>query len=54
MTNEGFVMKLEEQPQVNITLPIYIDGAPYMSKGVRTVWTGGKDGDNFKVLPIRM
>lgn len=28
------------------------DGAPYELKGSRTVWGGGKDGDNIKVLPI--
>lgn len=30
----------------------FIDGTPYTVKIVRTVWSGGKDGDNFKVLPI--
>ena len=29
-----------------------IDGAPYAVKVARTVWTGGKDGDAIKVLPI--
>ena len=28
------------------------DGTPYAVKVARTVWTGGKDGDDFKVLPI--
>lgn len=28
------------------------DGAPYELKGSRTVWVGGKGGDNIKVLPI--
>lgn len=30
----------------------FIDGTPCTVKVVRTVWSGGKDGDNFKVLPI--
>lgn len=30
----------------------WLDGTPYELKGSRTVWDGGKDGDNFKVLPI--
>lgn len=29
-----------------------IDGTPYAVKVACTVWTGGKDGDDFKVLPI--
>lgn len=29
-----------------------IDGTPYEVKVSRTVWVGGKDGDNFKILPI--
>ena len=29
-----------------------IDGTPYTLKGVRTVWNGGKLGDNIKELPI--
>ncbi len=29
-----------------------IDGTPYDLKGSRTVWSGGKSGDNFKGLPI--
>lgn len=28
------------------------DGKPYEVKVSRTVWGGGKDRDNFKVLPI--
>ncbi|MEK4710762.1 hypothetical protein [Bacillus sp. FSL R10-2780] len=28
------------------------DGALYAMKVARTVLSGGKDGDNFKVLPI--
>lgn len=30
----------------------WLDGTPYELKGSRTVWDGGKGGDNFKVLPI--
>ena len=29
-----------------------IDGAPDAVKVACPVWSGGKDGDNFKVLPI--
>ena len=29
-----------------------IDGAPYAMKVARTVWGGGKVGDDFKDLPI--
>ena len=29
-----------------------IDGTPYAMKVACTVWTGGKDGDYIKVLPI--
>lgn len=29
-----------------------VDGTPYAVKAARTVWSGGKDGDNFKLLPI--
>ncbi|MEY9980596.1 hypothetical protein ABH968_005594, partial [Lysinibacillus sp. RC79] len=29
-------------------------GTPYAVKVARTVWTGGKAGDNFKGLPICM
>ncbi|EOF89613.1 hypothetical protein SKG_02699, partial [Enterococcus faecium EnGen0166] len=28
------------------------DGTPCAVKVARTVWTGGKDGDNIKLLPI--
>nr|QQP61362.1 hypothetical protein [Enterococcus faecium] len=28
------------------------EGTPYAVKVARTVWTGGKDGDNIKLLPI--
>ena len=31
-----------------------IDGTPCAVKAARTVWTGGKSGDNFKGLPIRI
>lgn len=31
-----------------------IDGTPYAMKVACTVWSGGKDGDNFKALPIRI
>lgn len=31
---------------------LYIDGTLYAMKVARTVWSGGKDGDNFKILPI--
>ena len=27
-------------------------GTPYTVKAARTVWSGGKDGDNLKTLPI--
>ena len=27
-------------------------GMPYAVKSARTVWSEGKDGDNFKTLPI--
>lgn len=30
------------------------DGTPYAVKAARTVWTGGKGGDNIKTLPIGM
>ena len=30
----------------------FIDGTPCAVKVACTVWSGGKDGDNFKVLPI--
>ena len=30
----------------------YFDGTPYARKLARTVWSGGKDGDNLKALPI--
>lgn len=29
-----------------------IVGTPYDAKVSRTVWTGGKDGDRIKILPI--
>ncbi len=29
-----------------------LDGKPYAGKLARTVWAGGKSGDNFKGLPI--
>ena len=29
-----------------------MDGAPYDWKLSRTVWSGGKGGDNIKTLPI--
>lgn len=29
-----------------------IDGTPCAVKAARTVWVGGKDRDNIKVLPI--
>lgn len=29
-----------------------LDGTLYAVKAARTVWSGGKDGDNFKLLPI--
>ena len=28
------------------------DGTPYAVKIARTVWSGGKGGDNIKALPI--
>lgn len=31
---------------------IIFDGTPCAMKVARTVWTGGKLGDNFKELPI--
>lgn len=31
---------------------VNIDGTPYAVKVARTVWSGGKDGDNIKILPI--
>ena len=31
---------------------ILIDGTPYAMKVARTVWVGGKCGDNIKALPI--
>lgn len=30
----------------------FLDGTPCAVKVARTVWTGGKDGDIIKVLPI--
>ena len=30
----------------------FIDGTPCAVKVACTVWSGGKDGDYFKVLPI--
>ena len=30
----------------------YLDGKPCAMKVARTVWTGGKAGDNIKCLPI--
>lgn len=30
----------------------FIDGTPCALKGACAVWCGGKDGDDFKVLPI--
>lgn len=30
----------------------YFDGTPYVRKLARTVWSGGKGGDNIKTLPI--
>jgi len=30
----------------------YFDGTPYARKLARTVWSGGKGGDNIKTLPI--
>lgn len=27
-------------------------GTPYTVKAARTVWSGGKDGDDLKTLPI--
>jgi len=30
----------------------FIDGTPCAMKVARTVWSRGKDGDDFKVLPI--
>lgn len=30
----------------------YNDGTPYAGKLARTVWSGGKSGDNIKGLPI--
>lgn len=29
-----------------------IEGTPYDMKMSRTVWSGGKDRDNLKILPI--
>ena len=29
-----------------------LDGKPCELKGSCTVWAGGKDGDNIKILPI--
>ena len=29
-----------------------LDGTPYAMKVACTVWSGGKDGDYFKLLPI--
>ena len=29
-----------------------LDGKPYAVKVARTVWVGGKSGDNIKRLPI--
>ena len=31
---------------------VMFDGTPCAVKVARTVWSGGKDGDYFKVLPI--
>lgn len=31
---------------------ILSDGTPYTMKVVRTVWSGGKGGDDIKALPI--
>ena len=30
----------------------FFDGTPYEVKVSCTVWAGGKDGDNIKILPI--
>ena len=38
--------------QLNVVAKYLIDGTPYTMKVVRTVWTRGKDSDNFKILPI--
>lgn len=44
-------MEMERRELVNIK---NIDGTPYAMKVARTVWDGGKIGDNIKNLPIVM
>lgn len=38
--------------QMNKLANYLFDGAPYAMKVACTVRTGGKDGDNLKILPI--
>lgn len=45
-------MRLAIQYKMRCKQLNFIDGTPYTVKVVRTVWSGGKDGDDFKVLPI--
>ena len=45
-------MRLAIQDKMRCKQLNFIDGTPYTVKVVRTVWGGGKDGDDFKVLPI--
>lgn len=45
-------MRLAIQYKMRCKQLNFIDGTPCTVKVVRTVWSGGKDGDHFKVLPI--
>ena len=42
-------MEIEEWMSVGM---FYFDGTPCAVKVARTVWVGGKDRDNIKILPI--
>lgn len=45
-------MRLAIQDKIRCKQLNFIDGTPCTVKVVRTVWSGGKDGDHVKVLPI--
>lgn len=45
--HESIIQTIQKESKCSI-----IDGAPYEGKLSRTVWSGGKPGDNIKWLPI--
>lgn len=49
---EVMMYSVMEQGAMDTSQFVVIDGTPCAVKVACTVWAGGKDGDNNKVLPI--